>query len=73
MSGDKKEKKVLSSFKFDKSFKDDLELTSDIEGISQTKLIEREMNRYFRSFKRAAIEIKRQNEIKNKINQDKEN
>lgn len=66
---DDRENKELSSFKFKKGFKRDLKTAAKVEKISVTTLIEREMNRYLRAFKSAAMEMRRQKEIKDRINE----
>jgi len=67
MSDTTKEKKQPYSFKFHKSFKDEMDIAAKLEKISTTALIEREVGRHLRNLKRAASEIKRKKEIENRI------
>jgi hypothetical protein len=64
MSGKKGKNKILASFKFHKKFKDEIDVAAELEGISTTALIEREVGRYLRVLKRVASENKRIQEIK---------
>ena len=65
---EEKEKKRPYSFKFHKSFKDDLDMAAEVEGISTTALIERECGRYLRALKKAINELDRKKNIERNIN-----
>jgi hypothetical protein len=70
MSG--KQIKKNYSIKFYPDFKDQIDAVAANEGISATALIEREVGRYLRLCKKAALEIKRKREIEKRINEEKE-
>lgn len=66
MAGEKKNKEAYS-IKLNPDFRKEIQVAIDAEEISFTALVERELGRYLRSYKRACIEIKRKADIEKEI------
>ena len=71
MSKEEKIIKQVYSFKFHKSFKEDMDAVAEFEKISTTALIEREVGRYIMNLRKVSAEMMRRKEIERLMNKEK--
>ena len=69
---EEKKNKEAYSIKLHKSFREEIEIAKEVEGITFTALVERELGRYLRAYKRACIDFKRKKDIEKELKKSKD-
>jgi hypothetical protein len=64
---EKKKNKEAVSIKLDPDFKKEIQTAIQTEGISFTALVERELGRYLRAYKKACLDVRRKREIEKEL------